>query len=162
LCSPTLTPHLTWTVEQYLHGSDHFPIKITLEGSTLKNCYTSSRCKIANADWSNYARAIADTLQNPQEITDVNAALEELNTIVLGAAHQHIGKSMSRLKSSYKPVPWWNLACGEAVKTSNKNFNMMKRNPTVENIISFKKAGAHKRFTLRKSKKTVGITTSPT
>jgi ribonuclease HI/endonuclease/exonuclease/phosphatase family metal-dependent hydrolase len=154
LCSPTLAPKTAWEVEPYLHSSDHYPIKLHLHG--LRHAPDSQRQPRWNmqyADFQKFAEEVDKQLPLLNEEEDIDNILNRFNKVILEAAHKHVRKVGYLSPQRLRTVPWWNAKCAETVAQCKRTFHKMKRNPTIENIINFKKARAKKRFTLKQSKK---------
>lgn len=154
LCSTTLAANLSWNVEPYLYGSDHFPITLHHDKLTT-NIYTiHPKWKIDTARWQEFSSDITESLHDINELAepyDIDTMIKNFNNIILNAANRHIGKTP--LRTTQKIVPWWNPKCAEVVRECKKAFNKMKRNPIMENILKYKELRAKKRFILKKSKK---------
>jgi hypothetical protein len=105
------------------------------------------------ADFQKFAEEVDKQIPLLNEEEDIDNILNRFNNVILEAAHKHVRKVGYFSPQRLRTVPWWNAKCAETVAQCKRTFHKMKRNPTIENIINFKKARAKKRFTLKQSKK---------
>ena len=150
ICSASLLSEFSWSVVPNPYGSDHFPIvlKSTVPFKSLQA--RTPRWKLEKADWANFEKD-SELHQDALTGLDINDACELLTHVIVEAAHHSIPKTSGRLPS--KPKPWWNDECSEARKRQNCAWTVVRRYPTVENVIKFKKLRAKARYVRRQSKK---------
>nr|CAH7715974.1 unnamed protein product [Callosobruchus chinensis] len=73
----------------------------------------------------------------PQLPDDLNTAVSIFTNCVKAAAEQSI--PMSSGSASNKAVPWWNDDIKVAIRDKKSALNRFRRNPTMENMVIFKK-----------------------
>lgn len=144
LCSPCLVPKLTWQTLNDLHSSDHFPIIMTLD-THLKEVNFKERWLTENADWETYQKAV----NIPNLPNDIEQIPNVLTESILNAAHQSIPISKGFQK---KHVPWWNNDIRVVIQERKRALKVLRREPSQENLINFKKARAKARRLINESK----------
>ena len=77
--------------------------------------------------------------------------IENFNNILLVSAAESIPKSSG---IRHKPsVPWWNKDIKNAIIAKNTALRIFKRNPSLDNLINFKRLRAASRRIIRESKR---------
>jgi len=148
LCSPTLTPQLTWSVLESSYSSDHLPQCIEFQSNPTTASF-SPTWKFQEADWEAFSQLV-----DFSGITSCISATEMVSLIeerILLAATQSIPITTPP-KGRYR-VPWWDISCNTAVKHKRKTWRIYKRHPTDENLTNFKIARAKARCTLYEAKR---------
>ena len=146
--SPSLSPLLNWTVLNDLYGSDHYPTLI----HCTANVRTPTRAPqwvIQRADWDVFQQAV---MLHEESFRDVDAMVAHFTDAVITAANIAIPVIGGKLRRP--PVPWWNENCARAVKARKKALSRLNRNPTIENVIEYKRARAKARRIMRNSQST--------
>lgn len=141
IVSSDLLSKLTWSVDDDLHNSDHFPIYIQLDKQrSLRS--VPIKWNTTKADWEKFRNSLKPPIEpSVRKITDC----------ILVAANNSIPKSGG--KPIKKVVPWWNEETKNITKAKKLALNKFKRSPTIENLIKFKKARAIARKTILKNKR---------
>lgn len=82
---------------------------------------------------------------------DINT---HLNTIVQ-IIYESTGIAAPKIsnKPGHRKVPWWNEECNTAKKNFHRALNILKKRPTTENKINFKKLRAIFRRTMKSSRR---------
>src|SRR5206468_7759784 len=70
------------------------------------------------------------------DIDVMNALITE--NIVLSAG-QSIGKTSGNANRKYKPLPYWNSACSEAIRARNKARNRMNKSKSMDDVLAYKR-----------------------
>ncbi|GFW24991.1 putative RNA-directed DNA polymerase from transposon X-element [Trichonephila clavipes] len=149
ICSPSLFPNFSLSVEKDLYNSDHFPVILSHDsdtgGKTFPPTYSYSR-----ADWALFTQlaVIPDALVKTES---VDTAVQEVTNVLIAAADLSIPKVSSHSFQRYKP--WWNTDCHTAYKNQRKLWGIFRRYPTTENLLAFKKAKANPRRVRRQSQR---------
>lgn len=155
LSSPTLLPLLTWKTNEYLFGSDHFPIHIDIVLHTpqlpTRTSYNTWNTETAN--WTEYQNYISDNLHTlpSHTTTNIDSVVNSFTNLLLNSAERFIQKKNT--PHHHNAVPWWSKECHEAIRESKQAFNKLKRHNTVENLLIFKELRARARYVIRRSKK---------
>ncbi|XP_053980769.1 uncharacterized protein LOC128877466 [Hylaeus volcanicus] len=158
LCSSSLAQFMEWDVLNNLHDSDHFPIKITYEdGTTQLQNYHLPKWDLKKADWHKYKESINHSLTqieldqelNPDNTDEtIDTFLPIINSAIVAATGN------SKTKTTRKRfTPWWDDDGKTALQKNHHAFNRVKKQPTTENLINFKKFRAIARKTIKESKK---------
>lgn len=151
MCDPVIFPRLQWLTEKYLYGSDHLPILITdCNISKITSQPTNRRWNLKQANWSEFAKRMEDSLQFQENFSDVDRSVDFLRSRILNAAETSVGKHSFKRRL---PVPWWNLDCQIAIRQSKQAFNKLKRHNNLENLLNFKQLRARARYIIKQSKK---------
>lgn len=138
--TPNLFLKTIWRTLSDLHHSDHYPIIISFPNQEL---YQTRRSKwvIEKADWPKFT----NILQIPKSNNCLNIDIEvkNLTEIIIEAASQTIPKTTDRIQR--KKVPWWNDAIKDAIIIKRQMLRIFNRNPTVDNLVNYKRANAFAR-----------------
>lgn len=162
LCSPVLASQISWEVLNSSHGSDHFPIIMTLpiplsKRPTVKPLLAYN---INGADWDNYK-----TILNHQinDLPPVSPNSIQLCSDALISAINLTADKVFPLKNSavgkIPSPPWWDKDCTKAVKErkmaeityalcmSNENFEVLtKIMADTRSLLKTKKSDGWKTF----------------
>jgi len=150
LSTPCLKSELNWTVDEDLHGSDHFPIHITTVERNLRTPQTSTKWNLNKADWQQFTSLLDGDALITYSNTSLNEQVEQFTTTLISAANKSIPKT--RTTNCHPSVPWWNKTCEDSIRDRKRQLRHFRNNPTVENLIAFKKARAAARQNIRLSK----------
>ena len=137
-CSSQSMLDFTFNTIKDLHGSDHYPIALTLQRPTYEHTYPE-RYKVEKANWGDFYQCS----EVPTELSpsnDVNVEMETLMAVWQAAASSSIPYSNER--SLRIPVPWWNEACQRALRDRKRAQRALHRNHTLENSIAYKRKRA--------------------
>lgn len=141
-CDPELAPDLEWSVDKDTYGSDHFPVHIQLTPAQITT--VPERWSVKRADWEKFTRECLHKINDEVETYEQFAAT--LNKICESSIPTSKGKPR-------KNNSWFSKECRLAIVEKRKAFRKANNNPTMDNIISFKKARAHARRTIREHKR---------
>ena len=146
LCHPNIYLDFDRSVDNDLHGSDHFPILIkdTLSSDDEQHC----RWNLKKANWETFTTLCQEQLTPEQfkKAEDMSAFTSALHDI----SEKCILKSSTRSK---RRNPWYNDDCKTAInkrKSALQNFN---KNPSCENHMHSKLARAKARRTIKDAKR---------
>jgi len=156
ICSQDIALIATHSVTNYNMGSDHFAsITVINEESILENNLSMQLWKLNKADWKNYKEASNLAFTNEilvkTNINDkYNDILESINTL----ANQSIPRKSQIIRNNkkhkkFKPLPYWNNKCNEAVYKRNQSRNKMKKTKELNDYLEYKKQEAIVKKTLR-------------
>ena len=125
LSSSAIHLDFNWEIDEYLHGSDHYPIYLKFAQNTPTQSLI--KWKENEADWAKYEGGF--DLSQEFESFDSNIACYEYFTgEMLRNAEVAIPKTKG--KPSRPAVPWWNKTCGILRKISRKCYRRYKCNPS--------------------------------
>ena len=130
-CSTALGTKLDWSIMDDTNGSDHFPILIFFD---FEQQYSkrSIRYKLDKADWINYRLNV----KLPNTFTSATLDLTRILTSFIEVASEYIPTSNPNVNTKYN-VLWWRDSCKVALSNAKKQFRILKRNHTRENITLF-------------------------
>ena len=130
----------SWRVLDDLCGSDHFPIVIKHQGSATGGRKPGWRLK--KADWHSF-RALCDE-RLTADIHNSPEAIASFTDTLLSIADETVTKSSATPKHIVNP--WLDADCEKAIKDRKKAERKFNRQPTAENLTTFKikRAMAHR------------------
>ena len=137
ICSSCCLADFDWRVLDDLHGSDHFPIVVSLANDPPMQ--RSPKWCLDRADWLKF-KELSSISQDITELPSIAAAIELLNGKLFGAATQSIPKSTGRFRR--RPVLWWSEDCRILHRATRRALTRYRRHRTEENLIEYKKCRA--------------------
>lgn len=132
-------------------GSDHFPtvgtfgLRLPAEMDRIEG-----RFNFLKADWEKFETFCDDLLPGIQD-SSVDEWNSGLCSVISAAAAAAIPRKGTGQKK--KAVPWWNKECDEAIRNRNKAFRVLRRFPTVDNLVRYKFCRALARKVVKSAKK---------
>ncbi|CAH2087236.1 unnamed protein product [Euphydryas editha] len=115
LCSPSISPSLSWTVLPSSFGSDHFPIIISMTISSRLKVITGRprfKYKVAKADWSKFALTTDNEVCHipPINCDNVHSQYVNFKNVFLRSADNSIPLKSTENYRRLSP-PWWDAEC---------------------------------------------------
>lgn len=148
--SAALFPCLEWGVGTDPYGSDHFPTSLTYLGTGPSSSSSHKRFNESKANWSTFTQT-SQLHHTSIEHLHVEEAAQLITAHILDAAEKSIPLASS---ASCNPRrPWWNEDCRRARQAQNKAWGVLRRYPTSDNLISFKRAKAFGKRVRREAKR---------
>ena len=147
LCHPSLFLDFNWSVCKYQHHSDHFPIFIESNSSTVED--HSPKWKLNKANWEVFQSLCTDTL-TLENFKDSSDPISDFTSSLIDISNKCIPKTST---NPTKSNPWYNDECKEAIKTRKKALNKFKKYPTKDNLNEVKVFRAKARRTIKISKR---------
>ena len=120
ITQPNLLLDFSWRVLDDLCGSDHFPIVVKHQGPAIGGREPGWRLK--KADWHSF-RTLCD---ESSQLTDT----------LISIADETVPKSSATPKHVVNP--WLDADCEKAIKDRKKAERKFNRQPTAENLTTFK------------------------
>jgi len=148
LCSPSLLLDFSWKVGPDPCGSDHFPI--ILENDGPPSLERVQRWKLAKADWGQFQH-LCSTRLHQTAIDDADDPMSLFTSILKDIADETVPKTSAVPKRFNKP--WFNDTCKNVIKERNRVLERFKREPTKDNLNSYRIARAKARREIRQSKR---------
>ncbi|GLV37542.1 hypothetical protein CBL_20354 [Carabus blaptoides fortunei] len=106
LCHPRLTPNITWETIPYIHGSDHFPIKLSLTSPNIGTAqHQYPRWNLKNANWELFKQLVKNNTKDISDADNINTIVDDITKNTITAAEKSIGYINST--KIHKTVPWW-------------------------------------------------------
>ena len=148
ICSSDIAVDFDWSVNTYLHGSDHHPIH-------LKFCENSPspsppKWKQQDADWTKFRQGVCldkDFESFPTHIEAYSFFTEK----VLASAEAAIPKTGG--KPRRPAVPWWDKTCTILRKVTRKCYRKFKNSGSRTAKVIYQRALAKQRRYYRRAKR---------
>ena len=147
LCHPSLFLDFNWSVCKDQHHSDHFPIVIKSNTSTVED--HNPKWKLSKANWELFQSLCTDTI-TLESFKDSSDPLSDFTSSLIDISSKCIPKTST---NPTKSNPWYNDECKEAIKTRKKALNKFKKYPTKDNLNEVKVFRAKARRTIKISKR---------
>ena len=157
LSSPSLASQLSWSVLPSTHGSDHFPILLSLNNthSPTFNPYSTLKYNLKKANWAEYADSVDCMLGNlPESVNYENVVLcyDRFISVILSAADSHIPKKRS-IQNWMQFNPWWDQECSDSVDRRTSAEVTYAACMSMENFVEYLRSDAKFRKCIWKKKK---------
>ena len=147
-CSPSLRLDYEWSVDNDLHGSDHWPIHIKYVRNLPSPC--QPKWKTDEADWGSFTiNTKVDRVAT--EFPSPFAAYEYLVSILLCGAMLSIPKTLGNPRRAV--VPWWNDTCATSRKIARACYKRYNRYPCMVNKITYRRALAKQKKTFKEARR---------
>ena len=148
ICSSSIAVDYIWSVNEFLHGSDHFPIHLKYSVNTPTS--SPPKWKPQDADWVKYQEGLCldkDFESFPSHLEAYAYFTEQ----VLHSANASIPKTGG---SPRRPaVPWWDKTCTILRKVTRKCYRRFKNSGSQTTKLIYKRALAKQRQYYRKAKR---------
>ena len=152
LVSSSLYDVAEWEVCDDPLGSDHLPIRLTLQGVQLETQPPGEQHYDYNkADWNAF-RSRLESAACPEPGDDVEQWHAGLRGVVLQAAHPSIPKKRHRGDFKHPSNPWWNSQCKEDQSAARKAYTQYKRRQDRETYKRMKETRIKFKKTVAESK----------
>ena len=150
LCSPSIFTSLSFSVENNLYNSDHFPLIVTLSDQYSCTNERPVNYRLDKADWDTFM--ILSSLNFDMiNTSNIDEATSNVTEAIIKAANFSIPKTGTKPPKFFKP--WWNSQCRQTYKDQRKAWDTFRSDPTQENLIAFKRARANARQTRKRSQR---------
>ena len=148
ICSSRIFADFTWWVDDYLNGSDHFPIYLKINEN---HPFTASpKWKLDEADWEKYNKDI----KLERDFESFGSHIEAYDYFVekmLESAGMNIPKTKALPRRP--TVPWWNKECSKLRRMTRKFYRQYKNSPSAESKTIYQRAVAKQRNYYKKVKR---------
>ena len=148
ICSAALALDYQWSVDDDLHGSDHWPIHLRYINNIPSPC--PPKWKIEEADWDEYEKS-AIIESKCDDFPSPIHAYEYLCDNIEESAEKNIPKTSGLPRRPV--VPWWNKDCAVARKITRTCFRRFNRSRTDDNRIAYARACAKQKRIFKKAKR---------
>ena len=148
ISSSSIHLDFNWSVNDFLNGSDHYPIHLKYITNTPSD--SPPKWKVNEADWEKFRECA--TLD--REFESFNSHLEAYTYFLectLRGAETSIPKTKG--KPRRPAVPWWNKTCNILRKVTRKCYRRYKTNASSQSKLIYKRALAKQRRYYKKAKK---------
>ena len=149
LSSGCVAQHLSWSTDDDLHDSDHFPIYVQIQ---LGLCPDQPNdmfygWNLSKANWVDFREKC--TLRFEEGLGVRNG--QKMAETIIQAAEAAIPKKTGQSKYS---CPWWTSECKQAIAARKRALNRFRRNRGNQRLLlEYKQAKAKARQIIRKAKK---------
>ena len=133
-------------------GSDHRPMKITINEKPYVNPNSETKLNMKKADWKVYQNNCRATI-NSDTFNDTNESYENMARKIIEAAEQAMPRTRVGGKSRRKMVPYWNTRCQDAIDDKRRARDKMKRSRDLMDGIRYREAKAKAQRTLREEQR---------
>jgi len=150
---------------QDLHGSDHFPVSISVASTSPSTYIFSNRLNLSDKQLALlYSRLNAESpkfqsvtsspaiLSNPLQTYDAFCSFLSDN-ISLFFPQKSLPSRKKLISSKKSPSPWWNNTCDEAVESCRVLLRLYKASPSLDNWLAFKQGNLQCRKILCREKR---------
>ena len=148
ICRPGIFPDFNWKVVDDLHGSDHFPIKVSEVGPSLQQ--RPQRWKRHKANWEQF-KVHCEQSVHPNVFEDCENPAQLFTSLLYSAAEKSIPRTSTNPKQPNKP--WFNDDCKKAIAERKSVLRQFNLRPIQENLSKFKIARAKARRTIKQNKR---------
>ena len=149
VCDPTLLLDFDWLVHDDQCGSDHFPIVLT-PSKADEDDTPAGRWNFKKADWKKFSDLCETNITEEHVISAQDPALA-FTSLLTDIADSCIPRATTVRKGPR--LPWFNHDC-QNIQRQRKTAQRRKfRNPSLANILNFKRLRAKARRTFRDSRK---------
>jgi len=143
--SPALALQCQWSILESDCGSDHFPIKITLDQMEfIAPPLRLPRWNLRKANWEAYQLDCNRLINDRLVSTNVDEFQFQITSTILAIAGEHIPKVEPSISKPGKR--WWNDQCKLAIRAKKKAYNRARRTrlPSDYCLFKQKRAIAHR------------------
>ena len=145
ICSSDIALDFNWSVNEYLNGSDHFPIHLKFARNVPTE--TPPKWKPLEADWAKYKEGI-------KLVRSFDCHLEAytyITDVMLTSAESSIPKTTG--KPRRPAVPWWDKKRGTLRKITRRCYKKYKSSGTPTSKVIYQRAMAKQRRHFWKAKR---------
>ena len=148
ISSRSIHVDFNWSVNEYLNGSDHYPIHLEYAVNTPTECHP--KWKVHEADWNKFREGIIIDREFDSFPSHLDA-YDYLKEKILESAEDSIPKTLNRPRRP--TVPWWNKTCGVLRKVTRKCYRRYKTTGSPQAQVIYKRALAKQRKYFKKVKR---------
>lgn len=163
-CSLDLAASCHWECTSLTHGSDHYPIIISLAEKTYleKNCPPLLRYNLSNPDWTEYSSSLESKIDLIPNLVPHNSVTpsslhvsncyENLVSAIISTADSCFPLKNSA-RSLIPPPPWWDQECSTAIRERNDAEKTYNSDMCASKLIAYNQAFAKSKRLLRTKKR---------
>lgn len=144
LSSNDISLRINWETIQDVRGSDHFPMRMSISGSSFHKLEIHRRIGTKRVDWQSFREQMSEAANNLPKISqdnhlevyctmieDIKRALKASGALMLDAEGK---RSNPRIPV---PVEWWDDDCKKAVEERKRTFKVYQSNSSDDNWDAF-------------------------
>ena len=148
ICSSNILLDFIWSVDEELHGSDHYPIY--LKGVENRPEEASPKWKVDEADWGKYSNEMCLEREFESFSSHIGAYNYLVNKMT-ESGNKSIPKTQGKPKRP--AVPWWNKTCAALRRITRKCFRRYKTSGSPQAKIAYLRNQAKQRRYFKKAKR---------
>lgn len=138
--SPEYAVRTDWGLMDYLYGSDHFPVLLTISGVSAGGVPCRPSLSLGRVDWAAFRYRIAHIYGRAdsevhEDQYSYDALYTNLQECVLAAGG--VLRKTARL-SKRTPTIWWNSECADLINQKRAAFRAFKKEPSIDNLSAYK------------------------
>ena len=137
-----------WSVDEFLHGSDHFPLLLKAVVNTPTE--STPKWKTNEADWLKFSQGVCIDKDFDSFDSHIEA-YDYFTGEVLSSAEASIPKTKGKPRRPV--VPWWNKTCSIMRKVTRKCYKRFKTSGSMQSKIIYQRSLAKQRKYFRKVKR---------
>ena len=142
----------TWSVDEFLNGSDHYPIYLKCVHNTPLS--STPKWKFEKANWEKFSKDI-NLDKEFENFPDHITAYDYFTKSILDSAEANIPKTKNL---PHRPaVPWWDENCSKLRRSTRKFYRRYKKNASPETKNAYQQAVAKQRKHFKAAKRTSWI-----
>lgn len=129
-----------WGLMDYLYGSDHFPILMTIDGVVVGGVPCRPTLSLGRVDWAAFRRSVAHIYGHPGDSVcddqySCDALYKNLVECVFAAGGGHRKSARFPRRTS---IIWWNVGCTDLINQKRAAFRAFKYEPSIDNLCAYK------------------------
>ena len=139
-CSPDLVTFSSWDILDCLHGSDHYPIEITLFPNENNHFTKRTVFKTDKADWTKFQQLGSEYIKIDENSNNTNCLAARIHKGIIKCANESMPKNTGNF--SKKPICWWNVHLNSLNLDRKEKWKDFKKSSSITNLICYKRANA--------------------
>ncbi|KAL4143953.1 hypothetical protein QTP88_006201 [Uroleucon formosanum] len=160
--SPDLNWLTTWHTLTEPHGSDHFPIIISLNSdnhsrrnpqNAHNTSFPSIQFNLNKADWVLFSQSVSNNMFSLDETICPIESYNMFIQIIFISAKISISPKNNNDKHFPSSPPWWDTYCTQAVNSQKNLFRIFRRSSSPSDFFNYKNACASTTRLLKNKKK---------
>ena len=137
-----------WSVNDYLNGSDHFPIHLRYAQNVPSE--SPSKWKVEESDWVKFSDGV-NLVRDFESFDSHLDACDYFAESTLRSVQASIPRTRGKPKRS--AVPWWDKTCG----VLRKCYRRYKSSASPQAKLIYKRALANNGITIKKLKRSLAL-----
>ena len=135
-------------------GSDHVPIKVTIDKSpNINNIVFSKKWKINASNVMDFSHSLSKSKTELVKPCSIDEQVEEFTNRVISAATDNIKQTTGKCVFRQKRTIWWDRECSRMVAERRRARKQLERHPTQQNLLIYRAKSAEVCKLCKKKKK---------
>ena len=140
LATSNLSSKINWSTLNNLMGSDHNPIKLTVNETVTRQNSSQMKWNLKKADWNSFREELEKTIKDTT-IGELN--IDQYNDVVVKILETAASITIPKMKTGgagrLKELPYWNEELSRTLYERNRARNKFRRSRNLEDLIEFKR-----------------------